>query len=112
MKVDDLLDNGTHAVATVGNLSLRHLLLDPGNLDILQISHTGDTVLTAEIHQQRRVDSGEHHGALQRGTNHRSLWQMEGQLGIARHEDIGVERLAILPGVGKVHHRKFVVLND
>lgn len=49
---------------------------------------------------------------LQWGPDHRSFRQMNGQGCIAWHEDIRVECLALLPGVGKGDHRIAIILDD
>ena len=46
--VDDLLHHRTHALTDIHDASCFHLLLNPRNLDIFQISHTRDAVFLAQ----------------------------------------------------------------
>ena len=63
--VDDLLHHRTHAFTHIGDTACLHLFVNPGNLDVLQIRHTSDTLFTTKRHQHRTMDGGEHHGATQ-----------------------------------------------
>lgn len=56
------------------------------------------------------MDCGENYGPLQGCADDGTLRQMDRQLYIAGHEDISVECLTVLPGIGKVDYREAIVL--
>ena len=63
--VDDLLHHRTHALANIRNPSCLYLILNPRNLDILQISHARDTVLLVKRHQHGAMNRRKHDGTTQ-----------------------------------------------
>ena len=109
MLVDNLLDDGTHAVATVADASFLNLLMDIGNLDVLQVGHSGNLLLDTEHLQQGTVYGGEDDAALQGGTHKGAVGEVLRHFGIARHHDVAMQHLALLPRVLQRSHRIAIV---
>ena len=52
LDINDFLDHRIHTAAAIGNPPLAHLLLNIGNLDILKVGNTHNTVGTSYRRQQ------------------------------------------------------------
>ena len=112
MQVDNLLDDRTHTVATIHNLSAIDTSLHKRSLDILQISNARNTVFAVKHAEQRTMDGRKHHTAAQRCAYHGTLRQHLRQGTVGRYQHIAMEHGIMTPGMANRSNRITLVANQ